>query len=292
MGQISVTHLPRTFSIETILGCNLRCVECAVGNDMIDRKHGRITFDRFKIIADKVRPFCEYFYLHLWGEPMLNNDIIPIIQYVARFSRSNISTNAVTLNEGSAEALIRSGVTDLIVSIDGVSQEAYAKYRVGGKAEKAINGLRMLNEMNQRFQARVNILPQFIVFKHNQHEIEAFQEICGSLGLQPSFKAPYLRTGSKLENSDVPGLSRHIATDPGERRENMRECPNGFNVFTILLDGSVVACCYDHNRKTNFGNIFESEVLDIWDSSEYVRFRDNLRNGKASKFCMEECLLY
>ena len=205
---------------------------------------------------------------------------------------TSIVLRSQTGSESSAEALIRSGVTDLIVSIDGVSQEAYAKYRIGGKAEKAINGLRMLHKLNERFQTRVNILPQFIVFKHNQHEIQAFQEICDSLSLQPSFKAPYLRAGSKLEHSDIPGMIRQIATDPDERRANMRECPNGFNVFTMLLDGSVVACCYDHNRKTCFGNIFENEVLEIWESPDYVRFREDLRTGNAWKFCMEECLLY
>lgn len=284
--------LPRTFSLETVLGCNLHCVECAIGNDLIKRKPGRISLDRFKIIADKVRPFCQYFFLHLWGEPMLNKDIIPIIRYAAQFCRTNISTHALTLTEESTEELVLSGVSEIIVSIDGVSQEVYEVYRVGGKVEKAMNGLRMLQEMNRKHNAGIHIMPQFIMFQHNQHEAKAFEKICHDLGLKPFFKPPYLRKGSALRNSDYPGLSRQIATDPATRLEKMRECSNGHDVFTILLDGSVVACCYDHNRETNFGNIFESEVLEIWESPEYRRFRADLIGGKAWDFCVKNCLLY
>jgi radical SAM protein with 4Fe4S-binding SPASM domain len=284
--------MPEIFSLETILGCNLHCVECAVGNDMIGRKHGRITLDQFKVIADKIRPYCKYMYLHLWGEPMLNREIIPMIKLASEFTRTNISTNAVTLTPDLARELITSGVSDLIVSIDGVSQEVYEKYRVGGKAHKAIEGLKMLHQFNVELKAGVAISPQYIMFKHNQHEALAFQQICHGLGLQPSFKAPYLRAGSALANSDLAQLTRNIPDDPAVRQHNMSDCQNGWNVFTMLLDGSVVACCYDHDGKTNFGNIFEQDVEDIWNSSSYRDFRKRLMTGDADSFCMDNCLAY
>lgn len=68
----SYLYLPKIFSIETMLGCDLRCPECATGGGMITRSKGFMTFDQFKIIANKIRHYCKYLYLHLWGEPLLN----------------------------------------------------------------------------------------------------------------------------------------------------------------------------------------------------------------------------
>lgn len=36
---------PEKFAIETVLGCNLRCVECAVGSELVQRKHGVMSSD-------------------------------------------------------------------------------------------------------------------------------------------------------------------------------------------------------------------------------------------------------
>ena len=135
---------PEIFAIETILGCNLKCPECAIGGNFVSRKKGWMTFIKFKLIADKIRPYCKYLYLHIWGEPMLNNDIYQMIEYASTFTRTNISTNGKSMTDKNAEMLIRSGVNDIIVSIDGVSQNVYEKYRVGGSVQKAINSLKML----------------------------------------------------------------------------------------------------------------------------------------------------
>jgi MoaA/NifB/PqqE/SkfB family radical SAM enzyme len=284
--------LPTTFTIETALGCNLRCVECAVGGGLIGRKHGMLSFDRFTLVADKVRPYCRYFYLHLWGEPMLNRDIFEIIGHASTFARTHISTNANTLDAESALRLITSGVADVIVSIDGFTQRTYEKYRRGGDVKKALRGLCLLQEFNRKTGGRVNIAPQFIVFEHNAHEMALFGEFCKSIGLAPVFKAPYLRKGSSLRNSGIAQFERQLSSCQETRKGMMRQCPNATGVFTMLLDGSVVACCYDHNRATCFGNIFESGVEDIWMSPDYVRFRTSILQGNPDQFCLDNCLLY
>lgn len=284
--------LPTTFTIETVLGCNLRCVECAVGAGLVSRKPGQLSFDDFKIVADKVKPYCQYFYLHLWGEPMLNRDIFDIIAYASAFSRTNISTNANTLDAASAQRLITSGVADIIVSIDGFTQETYGIYRRGGEVKKAMRNLCLLQDVNQKTGGRVHISPQFVVFAHNQHEMPQFDKFCRSIGLAPTFKAPYIRKGSALQNSSLPQLVRQIAPDEASRKARMTQCPNARDVFTMHLDGSVVGCCYDHNRETNFGNIFESSVEEIWNSPKYQDFRAKIISGESTAFCMDNCLMY
>lgn len=116
---------PHIFSIETVLGCNLHCIECAIGSNIISRKYGMMSFNQFNIIAEKMKKYCTYAYLHLWGEPMLNPDIIKIIEIASKFTRTNISTNANSIDKIKAKQLIHSGVSDIIVSIDGMTQNIY-----------------------------------------------------------------------------------------------------------------------------------------------------------------------
>lgn len=283
---------PGIFTIETTLACDLRCPECAIGGGMIKRSKALMSFEQFKIIADKIRPYARYVYLHIWGEPLLNPDIFRMISYTARFARTNISTNGMSLTREKAEALISSGVSEVIVSIDGVSQEVYEQYRVGGEVRKAFEALAILNEVNVQHGGRVAISPQFVVFRHNQHEMEEFSQRCAVLGLQASFKAPYLRTGSRFSYGDFPEFQRSQFDDVTQLRTAMRECQNPREVFTVLVDGSVVICCHDYAGVTCFGNIFRQEVMAIWNSPEYAGFRKAIMEGRAPDFCVNNCMTW
>lgn len=283
-------HLPHIFSVETVLGCNLRCAECAIGAKLVQRKYGMMPFDVFAQIAKKIEPYCDLLYLHIWGEPLLNREILPMIELASRFTRTNISTNANMLDRDYAKQLINSGVSEVIVSIDGMSQAVYEHYRVRGDLQKAIAGLRHLVTCNIQAGNRVAISPQFIVFEHNKHEMAAFAEMCKSLNLVPSFKAPYLRKNSVLKDSGIPGLVRETAADEAARRKLMATCQDPRNVFTILLDGTVVPCCYDHNGDMAMGNILDSTVEEIWHSEKYNNFRDSIASGDIPDFCLTHCL--
>ena len=306
--------VPRIFSIETVLGCNLRCPECAIGGGKVSRKRGCLDFDSFKVIADKIRPFADYVYLHLWGEPFLNKDIFRIIHYASEFARTHISTNAQMVTQEMAEELIRSGVSDLLLSIDGLSQEVYEKYRRYGSVSKALQVLEWLQEYNLKYygitaftqksrrllrrffpslrQRGVNISPQFIVFKHNQHEMRSFGKYCRRLGLKPAFKAPYFLDGVQLVHGDDPKYHRSRFRDLASVSEAMTTCSSPRDGFTILLDGSVVGCCYDYNGTYVFGNIFKQEVLEIWNSPGYREFRHSILTGSPPELCLKDCLLY
>jgi len=282
--------VPKIFEIETILGCDLKCPECAIGADIITRKKGCMTFEQFKIIADKIRPFCEYLYLHIWGEPLLNKDIFEMIKYASAFTKTNISTNGNSLTKEKAEKLIASGVTDIIVSIDGISQDIYEQYRKSGYAIRAMWSLAKLKELNAKYGNKVNIIPQYLVFKHNQHEMDSFREFCNSIGLQPSYQAPYIHKNSIYQNSDYPQYIRPSYPDLESLKHAMQDCGNPKEVFTILLDGSCVMCCYDHDGIINYGNIYEQDVVDIWNSPKYRQDRLDIMTANAPEYCLENCL--
>ncbi len=300
--------LPSVFTVETTVGCNLQCLECPVGCGKLVRKKGAMDFSRFKIIADKIKPFAKYLLLHNWGEPLLNKDIFRIIQYSSEFVGTNISTNGQNMTEIMAKKLIESGVADIIVSIDGMTQETYEKYRVKGNLDKALQALKWLHHYNVKCQGSkwlrrlkkkisipcpkaVNLIPQFIVFKHNEHEMKLFEEVSRSLNLIPCFKPPYVRDNFWLQ-SQHPDFNRSRYRGETELKRAMKECSSPREDFTILIDGSVVPCCYDYNCETTFGNIFEKDVMEIWNSPTYREFRRSIIMGNTPDFCLRNCCYY
>jgi radical SAM protein with 4Fe4S-binding SPASM domain len=278
--------------VETVLGCNLRCPECAVGGNLTSRKFGRMRLEDYKIIVDKIKPYAETVYLIIWGEPLLNDDIIDMINITSKYAKVIISTNGMLLTEEIANNLIKSGVSSILVSIDGTTQTVYEKYRVGGNLERVLNSLRLLQEINKANGNKVAVIPQFIVFRHNQHQMKDFCKSCSSLGLEASFKSPYLRQNSIFANSDYPEYTRPRFKNEEQRKKAMMGCPDPRSVMTIFIDGSIVPCCHATNSDVNFGNIFEDDVETIWYNSDFIQLRKNIIKGNAPDYCLKNCLSY
>ena len=213
-------------------------------------------------------------------------------QYASEFSKTNISTNGNLLTPDLAEALMDAGVAQIIVSIDGMTQEVYQQYRVGGQLTRALVALEIFRDLNIKRGNKVQILPQFIVFKHNQHQMADFSNYCKRLGLEPLFKAPYIRKGSKFENSNLPEFKRQHFKNKTTLRTAMQGCEAPRDSFTILLDGSVVICCHDYNKVTCFGNVFSQDILEIWNSEEYRKYRWDIISGTTPDFCLNFCQQY
>ena len=49
-----------------------------------------------------------------------------------------------------AEAVVRSGLDTMIVSLDGVTQDVYEQYRVAGRLDRVLDNLRLLVETKRR----------------------------------------------------------------------------------------------------------------------------------------------
>ena len=63
--------------IEITNVCNLNCSFCLPHN----RKHKFMNFEEFKLILDKIKPYTQYIYLHVKGEPLLHPEVDKFIEY-------------------------------------------------------------------------------------------------------------------------------------------------------------------------------------------------------------------
>lgn len=281
--------LPKIFSIETSLLCNLKCIECALGTNIINRKRKYMDFVTFNIIAEKIKPYAEYIFLHVWGEPLLNPEIKEIITCAKKVCRCHISTNGHNISNDLAEFLVKSGV-DITISVDGAFQETYEKYRVGGNLEEVWDSINKLVIAKKTFKTNSNINAQFIVFKHNENEMDEFLKKCKDIDVMGTFKAPYLRKNSILEKPSLKEYQRENYSNLSKNK--MKGCRDLTDVFTIYVDGSVILCCYDHNGEITLGNILNNSVQEIYNNEITNDLRNKILSGNAPEFCLNNCLTY
>jgi MoaA/NifB/PqqE/SkfB family radical SAM enzyme len=275
---------PEIFYIETVLGCNLSCPECPMGNKSIVRHHNVMSLDQYVSLTDKIVPYAKVIYPFVWGEPTLHSQLPEMIGYAKKFTKVNLSTNANLITREMAERIMAVKPNIIDVPLDAASEETYQIVRSGGSFEKAVRGLKFL----KKFQTSETIIRgQFVVFKHNIHELPLFKTLCDGLQIPMRTNIPLI-----FNNKLVAALNwrRPHYNSLQDVRKNISSCEARIRMV-ILNNGDVVPCCFDYNSSVVFGNLFKQSVQEIWFSPAYVAFRTKVK-GKAHlppNFCLEHC---
>src|SRR6185295_3463072 len=180
--------LPPYIKVEPTPLCQLACPGCAHGvsdfkKQLSNRMH--FTLKELREVIDPLAGCLLGVSLSLRGEPMLGKDLLPMIEYIhSKKIAVSFPTNlSLHLRQGQAERLVRSGVDTLYVSLDGASQETYQRYRVGGDFALVLRNVRLIAEAKQRLGVRrPRLIWKFVVFKHNEHEVETLERAYRELG--------------------------------------------------------------------------------------------------------------
>ena len=173
-GQARHRGFPMALSIEPTTSCNLRCPECPSGLRSFLRPTGMADFSLFAETMDELGDELIYLTLYFQGEPFLHPEWSYFIHKASAKKIYTItSTNGHFLSESICNDIIDSGLSRLIVSIDGAKQDSYSEYRVGGKLSRVIDGVKRLMSIKKaRKSSTPHVVMQSIVFRSNEHELE------------------------------------------------------------------------------------------------------------------------
>ena len=121
LGSDYSCSFPSQYIIEPGNICNLKCPFCVNGMERKDShpNRGFLGLNEFKVLLNKISPYARRIYFYNWGEPFLNKNIHSMVRLaVDRGIETYISSN-LSLTELNYKAIIESGLTSLVVSIDG-----------------------------------------------------------------------------------------------------------------------------------------------------------------------------
>jgi len=281
-----VLGYPLTVMVEPTNICNLKCPLCPTGQGLLRRPKGFLSLEDFKKIVDQFGDYSLHLRLWNWGEPLLNEELIEMIKYARRYRwYINTSTNSFFLTKDFAKEIVSSGLDSLIISLDGASEETYSKYRQHGNFKNVVDAISALVEEKKKQNSKTpKIHLQFIVMKHNEHEIPKIKELAKQL--QVDFLA--LKKVGIMDPSMKDKIKEYLPSDryakytkEAKIKTNRNMCNMIYEETIVNWDGSVVPCCYDMHNSFVCGNLLKEPFSKIWNNSRYVNFRRAILKNKS-----------
>lgn len=280
--------LPFFISIEPTTSCNLRCPQCPSGLREFTRPTGMLQNQLFEKIILQTKKHLHSLTFYFQGEPYLNPDFLKMVSFASNNNIFTItSTNAHYLTEENAKQTILSKLDKLIISVDGITQEVYEKYRIGGDYDKVIAGTKeILKQKKLLNSSSPHVVWQFVVFKTNEHQIEAVKKLGKELGVdEVKIKTAQIYD---FENGhdlipDQEEYARYKKGDSGKfelKNKLLNQCWRMWQGCVITWDGKIVPCCFDKDAKYKLGNLEKDTFESIWFSESYNNFRRSILKSR------------
>lgn len=291
-GRPVIHGMPATVSFELTNHCNLKCPECASGSGMMQRKRGFMDPALFEKAIRELNPYLWYASLYFQGEPFLHPDLFSLVR-MKENTRIIISTNGHYLDDAGATETVKSGVYKLIVSIDGMDQETFSKYRVNGNLALVMAGIRNISRERDRLNSPMKLELQFLVSRYNEHQI----------ALARSF-AREVKASLRLKSMQV--INNHDAGEwmPADRKyARYEKTGNRFTIKSsmpsqclrlwlnpvITWDGKVLPCCFDKDAEYVMGDLASETFRQIWHGSKFREFRKKVLSDRKSIEICRNC---
>ncbi len=296
-GRYFVWGKPYTFIIEPTAYCNLRCPQCPVGLQTLLRPQDNMRFSEFKKIVDEIADYTWVLLLYFQGESFINPEILDMINYAYRKQIFTvISTNGTRLaNPEFARDLAASNLGRLILSVDGATEETYKVYRQSGHFHRVVKGIKQFTEARQQLGKhfpRADL--QFIVMRHNEHEMEDIKQLGKELSVdRVIFKSPQIYDFENAEET----LPKNPKYRRYERKNGELRLKGSYSGYCkkiwygsgITWDKKIIPCCFDKDAEFQLGNLEHQTFEEVWDGNNYKKFRQMVIDNRDSIEMCRNC---
>jgi hypothetical protein len=184
--------LPARLFIECTAACNISCADacCAPETGITrTREAGMLDFELFRKVIDEAGPSLGRIDFFNYGEAFLHKRAIEMCEYIkTRFPHIYLytSTNGLAFSEAQARRLVHSGIDEVTFSIDGATQDAYARYRRRGRLDLALSNLGAMADEKRRAGRDLPFLNwRYILFTWNDsdQEMNRARQLAGDIGV-------------------------------------------------------------------------------------------------------------
>jgi radical SAM protein with 4Fe4S-binding SPASM domain len=280
---LATDYMPLSIGAELTNNCNLHCPECSSGSNLMTRKRGFMEPGLFGKVITELGPYLFSINLYFQGEPMMHPLFFSFVEN-SRKLNSIVSTNGHFLSVENSEKIVKSGLSKLIVSLDGMDQDTYSSYRINGNIATVLDGLKNVVEAKSRYNSPLNIEIQFIVNSFNESQIPEIRK------LARKFKASLRLKSMQINEKGDVGL--WIPVTERFRRYKLKEgiyvnkntlpnsCARLWLNPVITWDGKVLPCCFDKNAEYVMGDFNKNTFREIWNGPKYRIFKKSILSGR------------
>ena len=259
--------------------CNLSCSFCPT----LKREKRQMTPDEFGVVCQKIRPYTDYIYLHLMGEPLCHPKLEELLCIAKAFGFKVCITTNGTLLEKKGSVLLEYAdiihkVSISLHCIEGNDIESrLADYMTlvtdfsKRSASQGIYTVLRLWNIDTDERAGENTQNVYIENRLRSEFPLEWKKRCNGYGIADHIFLEYAGIFTWPDESEAE------PTDSGY-------CHGLGDQIGILADGTVVPCCLDSEGNIALGNIFEESLDEILNGKR----AENMINGFASREMREE----
>jgi hypothetical protein len=206
-----------------------------------------------------------------YGEMFLNPQLPELL--ACAFERQVVvsGSNGVNLNfasEPALEAVVKYRVRELTCSIDGATQETYARYRVNGNLDRVLAHVDRIRDLRRSAGAAFPLLNwQFVVMGHNEREIALARSMARSRGMQFIPRLTWSEDYSPVVDRDLVRIQTGLGAAGRDEFQEKKGvgytrdlCYQLWHAPVINWDGRMLGCCV--NYWGDFGTNVFAEGLD------------------------------
>lgn len=287
--------LPKSIRLEACTICQLDCPACYIRQDPEGVAkgcgNGMLSFENFKKIVDDNN--FETIELSNHGEIFLNPELVKMMEYAYKKGIKLTADNGVNLNkltDEQAEALVKYQFDNIVVSIDGASQETYQQYRRHGNFDKVIEHIERINFYKKKYKSeKPDLNWKFILFGHNEHEVKKAQKLAKKLHMEIFFVTNWDPSFSPVKDRELVKKLTGVTGKTHTPRSRLKQfinkeidwyyCNFLWEAPQINWDGQILGCCSLYDK--NFGgNVFEEGLINALNNPKMI-YAKNMVTGSA-----------
>jgi len=284
--------MPVAVSVELSSHCNLNCPECPTGTGSLKREKGFMDILLFERLVEELSPYLLNLNLYFQGEPMMHPELFSFLEK-CRHIKSTISTNGHFLTSENCLKLASSGISTIIISLDGMDSLSYQRYRIGGDFDLVCDGIRNLSVARKRAGTDIEIIIQFLVNRFNEHQIIQARRFARETGCRLALKS--------MQVTDISNAGDWMPADEKFRRYRMasgaagiksdmhNRCARVWLNPVITWDGMVLPCCFDKDASHIMGDFNTDNFRDIWAGAKFRTFREGILKRRSMNSICRNC---
>ena len=284
---------PLVVNIDPSGACNLTCGFCPCNT--VDYKnedrHKIMPMDIFKKIVNDLKELThadiiKVVYLHGFGEPLLNTNIVEMIQYLKKSNvceKIILTTNGILLTKELSDDLANSGLSRMRLSLNGLSAEDYLN-TCNAKIDfnQLYNNIKYFYEQSRnKIELQIKATTYFV---KTQHEKEILFNLFNNI-------SDYLMIEdiddfwSEFEGVKTPDSQKNNSFSYFKNGRDI--CASPLTNIFIHANGLVSPCCSDWKQAVVIGDIHTNSLKEIWNSDELKNLQITLLKQEKGyyKFC-------
>ena len=270
--------------------CNLNCEFCPETKRMPET----MSIETFSNILDQIKPYTDYMYFHVKGEPLLHPEIDKLLDIChEKGFKVNLTTNGTLITKVKDNLLMKKALRQINFSLHSLKEDEKRQ----AKDEYINNILSFSKEAVDKSDIIIS-LRLWNLSQDNLINLEKQKNREMLAVIEKQFNLNY-----KIEERVLPGRGEKVHDRIYLNQEHIFQWPDleeieddgkGFcyglrNQAAILVDGTVVPCCLDGNGIMDLGNINQTPFSEIIESERVNNIIDGFSRREAVEELCRKC---